>query len=56
MDALFKMVVLIKAVRDYQNGASIQQISDKYEVPRSTIQSWFKKNGVKTRRAGRPRK
>lgn len=56
MDALAKMVVMVKAVSDYKAGASIQQLSDKYEVPRSTLQSWFKKNGIKMRRAGRPRK
>jgi hypothetical protein len=55
MDALEKMVFLLKAVPDYEAGASINALSDKYGVPSTTIQNLFKQHNVKTRRVGRPR-
>ena len=55
MSALEKMVFLAKAVPDYNSGASFTDLSEKYNVPRTTIQGLFKQHGVKVRKRGRYR-
>jgi len=55
MSALERMVFLAKAVPDYKAGASFTDLSEKYNVPRTTIQGLFKKHGVKVRKRGRYR-
>lgn len=55
MGALDKMVFLLKAVPDYEAGASIEAIAEKYGIPKSTVQNMFRDHNVKTRRVGRPR-
>ena len=55
MDALARIVFLLKAKSDYQAGASLRDISQKYDVPYTTVNKLFKEHKIQLRRTGRPR-
>lgn len=55
VDALARIVFMLKATSDYQAGASLRDISEKYDVPYTTVNKLFKEHNIKLRRMGRPR-
>lgn len=56
MDALSKMKFMIRAVKDYEDGASIRELSDTYQVPYTTVRYVLLKHGVKLRGVGNARR
>lgn len=54
MDALERTALTIKSVSDYQSGASIREIANKYGYSYKTINDLLKQAKVEMRPKGRP--
>ena len=53
MGALDRTVLLIKAVSDYQSGASIRDIAAKYDTTYKMVHTVLKESGIPMRPVGR---